>query len=457
MYKKFEQVIFHSPSEMHSYYYSPRINALSAKLKTFLNEKESIDFFPDATLKSNNFPNGIAIYSPSNEATLIPTLLRDPGCGFLLFKIHHDSQLSEELIKKTLQEFGTSLESKKINFAHKYKSQSEQSFLDSILYHGLLNLNIDPLLLERFSYSSFHVEQPLIQIDHDDYLALYDELTNITNSIEIKKVIDLDNNKPANDIFKTGDIMGFLHTGTDIFPRILHRLFFKKIADHSYLNDLASVEDIRSGLYGISLSEELGYIYYQWIRTAMNYCLAKRWLIFQEFSSFIKDKLNLEVELINDRIHAGAYLSSVKDHTFIQSRGVQEYFYNPKNEYLNSYLLAGQRETISFLLTPHAQSEISHAIEHGTSCAIDANYNYRELIGNEKAKDYLNMCQAISANTTIDQESCLAYTFNILTQLQYHLDRKNCSSVHCLMPLANYQGKSLISRSLQAKELISAS
>ena len=449
MYDKFNHLIFHSEYKMHNYYYSSCIDEIGIKLGKLLAKSDKIHVFPDATLKSNNFPNGIAIYSLLHETTLIPSLLRDPGCGFLTFKIHTHDLNNDELFKSALLQFGSSLESKSVDILD--KSSKIQSFLDSILYYGMHNR--DQSCLDRFANTQFTVDQSCINITEEDYAALYGELNNVTNTIEIKQVIDFDIEYHLKDPhFKSGDVLGFIHTGTDMLPKIIHRLFFKKIADYCFINGISSVDEIRSGLYGVPLANELGYIYYQWIKAAMNYCLYKRWYIFNEFANFVKYTLNLEVELLNDRIHAGAFPRETNTRSiFIQSRGVQDFFCSNINRHMNYYLLAGQRESISFLLTPASRVEDCIAIGHGTSYALDDSYNYQQLLGEENARTYINMCDRLSANTVIAKQSCLAYTFNILNQLNYLISQEYCASVHCLKPLANYQGQSLIMRLAEDK------
>ena len=449
MYDNFNQIIFHSEYKMHNYYYSSCIDEIGVKLGKLLAKSAKIHVFPDATLKSNHFPNGIAIYSLLNETTLIPSLLRDPGCGFLTFKIHTYNPDNAEPLKSALLQFGTLLDSKRVEVLD--HSSQIQSLIDSILYYGMHDKNQS--CLDRFANTQFTVDQSCINITAEDYTALYGELNNVTNTIEIKQVIEFDIAYHLKDNhFKSGDVLGFIHTGTDILPQIIHRMFFRDIADYSFVNGMSSVDEIRSGLYGIPLANALGYTYYQWIKAAMNYCLYKRWHIFNEFAKFLRYTLHLEVELINDRLHAGAFPRETNlQSVFIQSRGVQDFFYSHLNKHSNYYLLAGQRESISFLLKPASRVEDCIAIGHGTSYAIDNSYDYQQLLGEVSARTYIDMCDRLSANTVIEKQSCLAYTFNILSQLTYLINQEYCASVHCLMPLANYQGKSLIRKLWQDK------
>ncbi len=443
MYKKYNNVIYHSELEMNNYYYSSRIDEVGMKLSKLLTQNEKIHFFPDATLKSNKFPNGIAIYSPFHEATLIPFLLRDPGCGFLIFKIHTNDVDYDEVLKSKLHEFGVKLETNKFDVLHPHLEI--KSFLESIIYYGLREIDLS--CRDRFDKTQFALDQSCINISDDDFASLYNELNNITNTIEIKKIIDF--NIPhhlKNNFLKSGDIIGFIHSGTDLFPKIIDQLFFQKIADYSYLNGMATVEEINSGLYGVPLANEIGYAHYQWVKAAMNYCLYKRWSLFNVFAKFIKHNLNLEVEMLNDRIHAGAFQKKINgQEMLIQTRGVQE-FSNSNEKNKNYYLLAGQRETISFILTPNTKIQDSIDIGHGTSYAIDNSYNYTQLLGEENAQAYVSMCDKISSNTNLQKQTCLAHTYNIISQLKYLIDQNYCSSVSCLMPLANYMGKSLLSR-----------
>jgi hypothetical protein len=52
-----------------------------------LGERVYIGVYPDTAYENWGIPSGLALISDHCDTFLFPTFLRDPGCGFLLFKV----------------------------------------------------------------------------------------------------------------------------------------------------------------------------------------------------------------------------------------------------------------------------------------------------------------------------------------------------------------------------------
>ena len=56
------------------------------RLNQAIGNDTQITVYPDATLKTNLLPTGVVLRSRAEDAMLLPFILRDPGCGYTLFK-----------------------------------------------------------------------------------------------------------------------------------------------------------------------------------------------------------------------------------------------------------------------------------------------------------------------------------------------------------------------------------
>lgn len=384
-------VRYHSDLDLHSYFYNQAVCLAIQNIDTFLDTPHEIHIFPEATIKNNQSPNGILLQSRQNQTILLPTILRDPGCGFLLFKLIPTAKSVLPKLAKKVLEWGHHLEQTPSSLAHT----------------DLLKcIELD--------------ESMQIEVKH-----LAEDLHQITNSLELK----------INSNTEQSDIWGCLHTGSDYFPSLIQERFFTMFWQQCIRDGLASLDAIlRTGLYGIRAHSTVGVSYRQWIQTAMNFCAFKRIYLFNLLKEALEREGDYQLELVHDRCHAGLFTVYHDNHPYdIQSRGVQMMDSKPQ-----WYILAGQRESKSYLLKTKTTTRNLPFIGHGTSYRVDKKLNYSSLLGKQQADQSLQHLNKIWANTNLDKKRCLAYEYNISLHKAY-LSQFDVELVS-LLPFVNYQG-----------------
>lgn len=389
---------YHSALDFHSYFYHQDVCQAIQNIDRFLDTEHEIHIFPEATIKHNQSPNGILLQSLQNQTILLPSMLRDPGCGFLLFKlIPTSAPVLSELAKKVLE------------FSHHLEQQT------SSLAHNQILTGI------------FHdIDQyELMQLDPR---CLAEDLNQISNSLELKISSDL----------HQLDLWGCLHTGSEYFALTIQQRFFTLLWQQCVKDGLASKEEIlRTGLYGIRAHTDVADSYRQWIHAAMNFCVFKRTYLFELLKETLEKDGEYHLQLIHDHCHAGLFTVHHNNQSyFLQTRGVQIIDSKPQ-----FYVLAGQRESRSYLLkTKHTTQNLPY-IGHGTSYRVDKKLSYSFLLGKEQSDKSLQRLKKIWANTSLDKKSCLAYEYNIHLQQEY-LSQFDVELVS-LLPFVNYQGRHL--------------
>lgn len=401
----------HSHPELNSYFYDDRMREIVARLQYFTGARHQVHLFPEATIKNNKLPNGILVESPANQTLLMPGILRDPGCGFILFKLNQVTQSQLSAISGHIMAFCQQLEA---------SQPVQQDFLVEAMQYGTR-------FLKRGIFFPVNLESIFYEIDLDHLSA---DLGHITNTLELKQMA-------GSQSSRLRDLVGFIHSGSEYFPALIHAKWFRIAADVSYENKISSIADINEGLYGIPDNLDIAREYQQWILAAMNYCAFKRWWIFNEMKRYLLKHMPLQITLINDRCHAGLFSVEKQNKPYLlQSRGVQLI-----QKESCPYLIAGQRESVSYLVKQHTGNCSVRYLGHGTSYQTDDAYHYASLLGLTHTRQSLHYVKNLNANTPVDQEKCLAYTYNILAQKNY-LERCNLDCV-ALHPFVNYHGRYL--------------
>ena len=151
--------------------------------------------------------------------------------------------------------------------------------------------------LKTGQYFPVDLERVFYEIELDQLSA---DLSQITNSLEIKKI-------DSNGSFDANDLLRFIHSGSEYFPQLIHSKWFQITGDYSYRNKLSSIDDINNGFYGIPDTLDEAKEYQQWIFAAMNYCSFKRWWIYEQLKQCLREHVQMDITLLNDRCHAGLF------------------------------------------------------------------------------------------------------------------------------------------------------
>ena len=134
----------------------------------------SISIYPDATIKTNALPTGIVCAAPSNKAILLPHILRDPGCGYLMFRLRLKRKITSQwnhlagnmLSNLSHSSFFSTLKNETLNGLN----------LNSILNKGLLSdvKNLIGADLQCFTQPRFYLDNA-ISLNKDEMDCLYDD------------------------------------------------------------------------------------------------------------------------------------------------------------------------------------------------------------------------------------------------------------------------------------------
>ena len=423
------------PEKQGLFFEQPLVSMINS-LQSALTPDDHMAIFPEAMLKTPGLPNGLAVTSPFEKAILLPTLLRDPGCGFLLFKIKFN-QLMPTGWQHTM---GAAL--------HELMNAQPNAFqnisIKDRLQHGLKSLIKSTSDRDRFSILSCPVDMTKINMTDEEKDLIQADNEQLTNTLEIKKVGAIYQPKLLKKYdLKENDYIGFIHSGTDRFPGILGKRFYKKIADYAFYNHLFSVAQIRSGVFGVHLNSSLGYDYYQWINAAMNFAITNRYLIYSRVKKFLENYFRCEVSIINDQVHAGLFLNDTTNGKILESvRGIQKI--KPQKNYLDLILLAGQKETVSFLAIGVNKKET--LASHGTSYQISTQFNYHAEFAKDEIAQYLDYAGNAFYNTEPNLNDCIPLTYNLLLANRYFQENKLSQPAAMLIPLINIQSNSLVAK-----------
>ncbi len=412
-------ITYHSSIDLYDYFYNKTLLNALRNMDAFVGSGHDIHVFSEATLKKNNYPNGVLMQSLQDQTVLLPALLRDPGCGFLVFMINDVcSQQLPELAEVVLR-FCQKLE--------KSIPTLPRDTLSNALQYGVSHQ--PSKTVSHFAQKCFAMADTGL-IEQLDPTLLATDLHQITNSLELKIT-------SQTNTTESSEVIGVLHSGSDYIPLAMQRYWFRTLVHHCVQDDLASIEDILdTSLYGIRDTSPIAPAYRQWVNAAMNFCLFKRGYIFNLLHQELT-KHGYQTLHISDRCHAGLFETTINNHRYwIQSRGVQVVDHQAL-----PYVIAGQRESRSYLANPQNTDLQPAFLGHGTSYRVDKRLNYPDLLGEQHSRACIQQLNRIHANTRLDVKNCLAYEYNIVMQQNY---LKNLDvDVRSLLPYVNYQGRYL--------------
>lgn len=431
-------------SEKSRHFFPDHLKKTVDDLTASLNDNGQARIYTDATVKKNNLPNGFALIAPRERAILLPLLLRDPGCGFLTFKIKGLNQKNanwQETVGSALAVFvNETLLSGKVR-----DEIIKKIDLKEAIFEGLAPMLSEIEHPERFRDIQFSVDRQAVKPSEEEYSALLKDLLNVTNTLEIRKAASVAySDFSDNETIEQDDLIGFIHTGCDLFAQLLGQRFVYNIAKFADENGLFSVDNIRQGKFGVPLNTPLGYQYYQWLQSAMNYALLNRYLIYQAVQSFLHNQFDCETTLINDVAHAGIFSTKNKGvDCVVSTRGVQPLSYESQPSFAKSLrLVAGQVNSIALLVSADKQAEnYDNLIQHGTSYEIaDDPQLTQHYFSQETVNSYLNAAKTTFCNASYDTEYYLDYAFNTLITQDYYAQIGLAKSLAVLLPAINIHG-----------------
>lgn len=431
-----------------AFYPADLLNAAQKTEALFLHpDQVDISLYPDAMFKANGTPNGLLIRSAPEDTLLIPTLLRDPGCGFACFRLSMHTSPD----KGWSHQVGQALD-QAINYSERGLGalrsllKMRHLTLNNILVHGLEALDLPNAEKARFSHLCFDVDEQWIQYDQKTQRILEDDLGHLTNTVEIRRVSEVRDSCVLGAYeMSQDDYVGFVHSGCHAFPKILAEQFLQPIYEYAYVHGIAIVELIQQGVFGVPLNTDLGRRYYAWLKAAMNYALVSRYALYRRVANCLSGWLpDCAVQLISDRVHAGVWEEILDQKTVIcSSRGVQSIVPQQYPDHPPIGLLAGERETAAALVSIAASEStntqyFSHGIHGRVSpdfCAGDFDQSVRDSIELVARQAYYN--------STPNFSDCLPMTYNLQQALSCFESMNIVTPVALLEPVINIFGHPL--------------
>lgn len=433
---------YFADESQYSFFFLPHLQKIITRLGNALGDNTRIGVYPDATLKSNGLPTGIVYSAKASDAVLLPHVLRDPGCGYLLFSL----KFHESVPNNWHAVVGHMID----GLINKYTASIRDRFLEraggleKILHHGIGGGDISNEELNCFSHPFFPVDSDQIQLQTEEADCLTQDFMNLTNTIEIRQLMNIqDHSTLAKNNINENDYIGFIHNGCHLFPEILGKRFVHRIGKYAIENELFSPEDVKDGIYGVPLDSELGKEYQQWLYAAQNYAVASRYAIYLAIKEQIENVFSCQFNLIKDSPHAGLFEKKDNGETIVYStRGVQCMQTHSESEIT---LLAGHRETLAALCTPGKAAKTNHnLLGHGTGCHIRDDYNYDTFFTTSEINQYLTLAENAYYNTQANYEECIPYTFNFQTALNYFQATDLATPTAMLAPVINIHSNYLI-------------
>lgn len=415
------------------FFFTEQLHKVVDHLARVAGDKTHIWVYPDAYVKSNGLPSGTVTFSSPQDALLFPFLLRDPGCGYLLFKLEFTAPVSADWHHAA----GQLLEALVTTGISKIK-QTLSLDLNKILHQGLHAFK-DTVTSSNFTNINFPVTDSLT-LTPNEIEQLYEDFMVLTNTVEIRSLVkSYDQQILATNKIDNNTLIGFIHSGSDLFPSILAKRFVYNIAEYADVNHIATLEDIKQGIFGVHLNSSLGIEYYQWLQAAMNYALCSRYQLFQAVKKTLETQFPCQITLLQDNVHAGIFEKTTADnqHIVYSTRGVQ-------NLTPDLNLLAGQRETPAALVTAGSKAQLHHNFfAHGTSYQIRDDHEYVNYFNEQVANEFLYFSRNAFYNTQANENDCLPFTFNLLDSMNYFQQIGLAQPVALLAPLINIQSSCL--------------
>jgi len=432
-----------SPVDLEKYFYPDPMRSAINSLENLYQDphKIKIYLYPDAMFKPNGVPNGLTLKSYYEDTLLVPTILRDPGCGFLSFTLHLQNSIDPDWYLKIGPQLDQLLNKTDKIHLDITKKLFEKISIEDILYFGLSALDLPNT--NKFANLSFTVDKNIVKPTHQELQVLKEDLFTLTNTVEIRKPLEILNKSLFHQYqLDLNDYFCFIHSGGHKFPMLLEDRYMTKICDYAYHHKIASLDMIHKGIFGIPVTSELGQEYYEWIKAAMNYALVSRYGIFYIVKDFLENALSADISMMNDRLHAGVLEEKENSKRIIKSsRGVQEIAKSNVENNQAIGVLAGNRETMAVLVASgDAVSQQGAMFSHGTNCQIINDFNYNNKFSNEDMQRILNLAKSAYYNTEPKFNDCIPLTFNLIAALDYFKASKLLKPVLSLSPLINIYG-----------------
>ena len=225
--------------------YDQKALARIERLSRYLGEAVEITVYPDAADEEWGIPTGVLMRASQENALLFPAMLRDPGCGFLVFRLEYGS----------LCEIHPDLCGLLSDWAETFQDRAT----------GARTLS--------------HLDLPL---DEDEKERIVEGFGSIINTLEIRRAYD-----SASPVITNGDLLGFLHGGCEGFTGVLEQRFGVPAANFTLERCLLPDEVVAQGFFAFPYASAEGQEYARWLQAGMELSRKSRLCSFGALAQFL--------------------------------------------------------------------------------------------------------------------------------------------------------------------------
>jgi hypothetical protein len=284
------------------------------QLSDQLSSRIEVVAFPDAADENWGIPTGVLMRAQAEDTLLFPAMLRDPGCGFLVFRL--ECAGFDEIQKNLFDGL----------------SAWAGTFSDRVAG------------LECIARLDLPMEEEEKNLVADGFGA-------IINTLEIRSVYG-----SISPEYPDGSLIGFFHGGCEGFAAVLEQRFGIPAANYTLDHALLPDEAVEKGLFAFPFHSKEGHEYARWLQACMVISQQSRLCAFQALSSIVSAfDAHAKLIFLWDRVHSGI---EIHDGQVISYRGAQQVG--------AAALVAGHRETSACLVLSASQGK-EVMISHGTA------------------------------------------------------------------------------------------
>jgi RNA-splicing ligase RtcB len=439
---------------------SEPVKSVVNAIANILSQDDFIGVYPDAMYENWGIPTGLLFASTPERAFLFPSFLRDPGCGYLVFRVKLSQQTDLNWYHTAGELLDTFVRHPNNELRKNVCASIAAAGIEGIVSQGLDAVKVKQVLHDReyFQNTCFSVSLGKGALTQDESRRLYHTLGIVTNTTELRTIYKVFNQPVLSEWqLDQQDIIGFIHTGCAGFESILEGRFAYNIAEKSIDEEIFPLDEIERGIFGVYLHSDMGQQFYEWIKMAMNYALVNRYLVYLAVKHLLETRIPCHVSLIQDSIHCGVLQENQSDARICKVfRGVQAVYSvgssqatQPFNGGETPALIAGHKETIAALVCGGSGSARNfNMVAHGTGWNTSPDIEYGTYFSQAEQADLYGLAERTYYNTAPNPRMILPYTYNLVTSLDHFSDIALVRPVAYLAPLVNIQGQKRLSNSI---------
>ena len=194
----------------------------------------TVSIFPDATYERWGIPTGLVFTSPTTEAVLMPTFLRDPGCGFSIFTVSGVRSFPRGWHCEFGSQLSRAIDEPAAALGAGWDMAINPDFVKRASREGIGALgNLSRHIHGVYHDSVYDGDVAVNSLAEEEVSALIASCATVSNTVELRSVGEVLDHQTLREWGVAEDeIVGFVHTGCGAYQDILRR-FGPRIAEAS--------------------------------------------------------------------------------------------------------------------------------------------------------------------------------------------------------------------------------